>query len=892
MKGKFTFISSQNAEESSMNFGNLLKITTVMKMIIITFVLLLSALNLSAQKQFNNWYFGEKAGITFNTPTGEPEALLDGELSTYEGCSTISDSNGKLLFYTDGITVWNRLHKVMKNGSNLFGHMSSSQSAIIVPKPKSDSIYYIFTNDAAENFYKKGFNYSVVDMSLDNGRGSVIQKNVFLLKNNCESVAAISRINGDFVWILTKDIDKRQFVAYLLTENGINTNPVISPFADNDTINNYSMLKFSPRGNKVVTNNIVDNQGCIFLYDSNPESGLIKNEIIIKSKIITNCSIRTSEFSVNGKFLFFTSYDLNTQIYYLHQVDISSNISDEIIKSEKIIYQFDDKKNPGILQLGPNNRIYLAVWFNEDISVINNPDLSGNDCNFKHLDCNLNGRKSMFSLPSVVQYYLSYNYPQDTISICENDSVFLFSPYYENAEYQWTGPNGFTSTVHKPVIPNSNLSMRGEYSFVVNQDGGTIATGTIYVEINPREKILFSDIKEISICEESLELRAVENPEKCDITWAGIDSKENTVIIRESGIYTVYVQNEFGCMDSASIYIYKFGEKISIYEKQHDFGSVKAGTLSEFSFTIENKESSDITVTGILVKNEPVHFELLHNELPLVVKSNEKAEIKVNFIPKYDINIADSVVVIFSNPCDITEYVKLSGTGYGDILVDLWLPDTTADIGSTNYLLPINVQLRDKSNYSFKTNITARIKFLRTIYNVESLSYGQFTDEKLNDSVTFNIELIDVLISDELNNISDFVGQILFTTEGFTKVVIENLEFNNPFLIPVARDGSIKINEICNHSLNGITIRGGTFLSQKYDRIHGNFAIAYCGSAGNYKLSIYTIAGEMLYSTNWNTASKTEKHFDLSGIISNSGMYFIVLNSADGIDLQKVTLIK
>ncbi len=53
-----------------------------------------------AQREAAQWYFGQKAGLNFNN--GAPVALTDGMLETHEGCSTISDINGNLLFYSDG----------------------------------------------------------------------------------------------------------------------------------------------------------------------------------------------------------------------------------------------------------------------------------------------------------------------------------------------------------------------------------------------------------------------------------------------------------------------------------------------------------------------------------------------------------------------------------------------------------------------------------------------------------------------------------------------------------------------------------------------------------------------------------------------------------------------
>ncbi|MEP6935328.1 MAG: hypothetical protein ABI988_15560, partial [Nitrospirota bacterium] len=111
---------------------------------------LLSLQALSAQKQDNVWYFGYKVGIDFNGPS--PVVLTDGKMVTQEGCASIADRNtGKLLFYTDGDSVWNRNHGTMLNGYGLYGHYSSTQSALIVPMPGDTTRYFIFTSDAARN---------------------------------------------------------------------------------------------------------------------------------------------------------------------------------------------------------------------------------------------------------------------------------------------------------------------------------------------------------------------------------------------------------------------------------------------------------------------------------------------------------------------------------------------------------------------------------------------------------------------------------------------------------------------------------------------------------------------------------------------------------------------
>ena len=97
---------------------------------ILIFTLLLTV-PLFAQRETVNWYFGSNSGLDFNS--GNAQVLSGGQLSTTEGCSTVSDNNGSLLFYTNGVEIWNKNHDIMQNGSGLLGSDSSSQSAIVVP---------------------------------------------------------------------------------------------------------------------------------------------------------------------------------------------------------------------------------------------------------------------------------------------------------------------------------------------------------------------------------------------------------------------------------------------------------------------------------------------------------------------------------------------------------------------------------------------------------------------------------------------------------------------------------------------------------------------------------------------------------------------------------------
>src|SRR5688572_22350907 len=91
---------------------------------------------LNAQEPPRAWYFGYNASIGF-TPSG-PTRIGEGQSRSFEGGAVGAHPlTGEVLFYTGGSILYNVddriVHSVMENGSDLRGHYSSAQSALIVP---------------------------------------------------------------------------------------------------------------------------------------------------------------------------------------------------------------------------------------------------------------------------------------------------------------------------------------------------------------------------------------------------------------------------------------------------------------------------------------------------------------------------------------------------------------------------------------------------------------------------------------------------------------------------------------------------------------------------------------------------------------------------------------
>ena len=369
--------------------------------------------NLYAQKENYNWYFGDYCGLTFMPDGKNPVVKTDGQLNTWEGCATISDSSGKLLFYTDGGTVWNKNHFAMINGTGLKGDVSASQSALIVPKPGSNNLYYIFTVDAETG--PDGLNYSVVDMNKQSGLGEVIEKNHFLYTPVVEKLCGTKQSNGIDFWVIAHAWDSDKFLSYQLTSAGVNPVPVESHAGDIQQGAGYSVapgyLKVSSDGKKLAQ--AVYITGYFELFDFDDVSGKVSNVI----KLSNYDRAYGVEFSPDCSKLYGT---LSWGTYGIVQFDLKAGSNSDIINSAKIICSNTIQCG---LQLGPDNKIYVSKWQNEYLGVINLPDSTGTACNYVDDAIYLDGRITQEGLQNIV-----INHKSGSKDTCKNHP-FAFNDF-------------------------------------------------------------------------------------------------------------------------------------------------------------------------------------------------------------------------------------------------------------------------------------------------------------------------------------------------------------------------------------------------------------------------------------------------------------------------------
>ncbi|OZV70029.1 T9SS type B sorting domain-containing protein [Winogradskyella aurantia] len=474
----------------------------------LTFLLFIFSLILQGQNEASFWYFGQNAGLRFDSETGAVTAITDGQLNTLEGCTTISDDNGNLLFYTDGQTVWSRNHQIMPNGNyfgntGLLGDPSSTSSGLIVPKPNTPNQYYIFTVDephhenaavypnqftgnyssgggtvpGADDGFNNGFNYSLVDMTLNNGFGDVVnsEKNVPLvtydsnddleIRYKCsEKITAVRAEDCSSFWVITHFGDS--FYAFKIEETGVNPTPVISTVGPYIPIEGYrrnalGYLKASPDASKLIVSHYGfatiaggDAGGGVYLYDFDNETGIVSNNLELYSPQNNNSPYGV-EFSAETRKAYATigfgiGGNGTSQVlqWDLEATDIPNSIQ---------VIHTSNQLSAGALQLGIDRKIYRAqVDFGNFSSsgrflgVINNPEAQGLAVNYDEqgilVDISGFGQNlSRIGLPPFIQSLFSSQIDiirngvsTTELRLCIGDSYTLIADDIPGADYIWS----------------------------------------------------------------------------------------------------------------------------------------------------------------------------------------------------------------------------------------------------------------------------------------------------------------------------------------------------------------------------------------------------------------------------------------------------------------------
>lgn len=426
--------------------------------------------------------------------------------------AAISDSEGNLLFYFNGIDIYNSAHQIMENGDTLNEYKPTGydlpQGGIIIPYPEQPNKYILFHEE--EGYIEPptwglevvGLYYSVVDMSINNGLGKVIQRKMPLLIDTLEygRLDVVRHANGRDWWLGVWESHSNAYYKVLIDPYGVHVQ-------GKDTVGiprkeGIGQAYFSPDGTKYV---VISNIGFgsdfyyIDVYDFDRCSGLYSNHEQIH--LIYNSIGVGASIAPNSHWLYISLQN------YIYKYDLFAN---PIKPTEELVGIYEPFNDPFPTKflwsfLAPDNKIYIVTTSgSRTLHIIHKPDEPGMDCAFEQhgirLPCNNNS-----SLPTFANYRLGpldgspcdtlgldnhpkawYRYEQDTLDALRVEFTDL--SYYEPATWSWDFGDGSTgSTERHPMHQFPQPDVYEVCLTVSNQYGSDTHCKTLYLGVSAQQ---------------------------------------------------------------------------------------------------------------------------------------------------------------------------------------------------------------------------------------------------------------------------------------------------------------------------------------------------------------------------------------------------------------------
>ncbi len=545
-------------------------------------LILFSPLLSFGQSNDLNWLLGNRS-IEFHKTTKEPEpgsgtAPLLGPAAVAENPVT-----GSILFYTDGVNVYDATNQLMPNGTGLSADITLNQPVVIGQMPGEPSRYYIFTNTAGGVVEA-----SIVDMSVQGNAavvplGDVISTNAPVpgLLNQSDGMITIPHANGTDFWLVTHTSGSTTYNVTQVTPGGF----IINSFSLIGLIQEVGNFSYNPATNQIAVAPSETNRN-IEILNFDPASGAISLEADLPLTSTTSTQgIYDIEWHPDGTSLFISGLNSTGQPDLL-QYDLA-NIAQppptSLITPVSILPQPNTATGSFGLKLGPDGNIYHLYGQGGQIlmGMIDIPDDPADPITYD--PSAVNGNFTIRQFPSFLP-----SPPTTTID-------FTFDPPCMNV------PTQFFPTVSQPVdsliwlvdgaemskqwSPINTFEEAGSFNVqVIAYAGGQeVATATKVVDV-PNTDVQVTLDPEITGCHEEFKFPIIQPPAgvpKCgepggsclqvtaqiqgsgNIQWFGPDGPvvggtTATIEPERPGYYWITVTEPGGCTFSAGILVKEY----------------------------------------------------------------------------------------------------------------------------------------------------------------------------------------------------------------------------------------------------------------------------------------------------------------------------------------------
>lgn len=457
---------------------------------ILFFILFVLTISATAQRENHTWYFsGSSKGFFFDFNTNAVSITSTHAPLSYEGCGVAADpTTGDVLFYSNGINIYDKNNIQMPNGSGLLGNITCSTNGIICPFPGQPNKYFLFYNSANIIVSDVGYlYYSIVDMSLvgngtvSNPLGDIVssQKNILVTSNTPEGFSVI-RGNLNNFWLVYPERNSSIIKVFEITSSGVTLH---ATFNAGVNIDGAMSVRYAKTTHKIAIANAYEYEGC-FIMDFDENTGNVSNINLIPGSILGSAinywtGYYDCEWSSDGTKLYLSKGRMATGSGRIYQYDL--NFPTNPISLIYTLAGGYSNTSSG-LKLAPDGKIY-SLYLNSIysdsrfIGAITLPNNAGTSCGFVPNVLDMGSSfPSTGKFPEFLAPYICNNISVNDANICSGQSATL--TVTGATSYSWN--NGLDTNSQQIVSPTSTTLY-----IVTGTTGTCVSADTAIVTVNP-----------------------------------------------------------------------------------------------------------------------------------------------------------------------------------------------------------------------------------------------------------------------------------------------------------------------------------------------------------------------------------------------------------------------
>ncbi len=430
-----------------------------------------------------NWFFGNSQyGIGFNKSDDQPNQT-DVQATPYGNAASAVATDrvsGDVLFYTDGVNVYDASHNMMFGWTGLNGNASANQSVAITPRPNAPGQYLIFTNTANYPGTPGTLEVTTINMNADGNAtppapqlGEVVTENLPAFN----APTAVIQVNPGmlvfeygndpyFYFLLVQDAATGEFKLYRIDGN----NRVLIKTIPNPSNLVAANFSYHPATGQIAVS--PNNSGAniqLLQFDPAVDTLSFVREIPNSANSDTaDEAIYDVEFSPDGTKIFISRYGDGTQDGVLYRYDLDDpTASLDQVNPTPLFGSYG-------LQIGPDGNLYHLYRENSGgptrVGRITNPDDTlASNINYQSVPLG-NENFAAFQFPSFSPK-APITFSPNTFEIvnqntCEGSPTKFFPDFDPPADfYRWDfGDPSAQDNTSNLIAPTHTYSQPGTYN--------------------------------------------------------------------------------------------------------------------------------------------------------------------------------------------------------------------------------------------------------------------------------------------------------------------------------------------------------------------------------------------------------------------------------------------